>query len=83
MDNADKLIKKIRTRVKLFSSPSCGHCVAIEKYLIDNYIKYDRADVSEDSEARDELLEKGFYHVPVIKVDDKYYINLEEAKKVI
>ena len=83
MEKVDKMIKKTSTRIKLFSSPSCGHCIVVEKYLIDNSIEYDKADVSEDSKARNELLNKGFYCVPIIKVDDKYYTDLEEAKKFI
>ncbi|PIR86481.1 NrdH-redoxin [Candidatus Kaiserbacteria bacterium CG10_big_fil_rev_8_21_14_0_10_43_70] len=57
--------------VTIYSTPTCHFCHAAKEFFKENNIAFTDYDVSNDSEKRNEMLEKsGQMGVPVIFVDD-------------
>lgn len=57
--------------VIMFTSDTCGYCHAAKDYLDSLGVKYTEKNVSQDVEARKELIQKKFMGVPVIIVGDE------------
>ena len=57
--------------VIMFTSDTCGYCHAAKDYLDSLGVKYTEKNVSQDVDARKELIEKKFMGVPVIIVGDE------------
>lgn len=57
--------------VIMFTSDTCGYCHAAKDYLDSLGVKYTEKNVSQDVEARKELIQKRFMGVPVIIVGDE------------
>lgn len=67
--------EKKKTRVKIFSTPSCPYCHAAKEYLKEHKVDYEDIDVSKNQAAAEEMIEKsGQMGVPVIIVDNKLVI---------
>lgn len=72
--------------VVLFGSPKCAFCNQAKDFLKDNGIEYEYFDVSEDSDAREELAKGGMLAVPAFKFegeDEIHYGYKETVKKKI
>ena len=74
------------SRIKIYSTPGCGVCHQAKKYLAEKGADVEMVDVSNDSEAFQEMkkLSGGLRTAPVISVCDKVLIGfnkkeLEEA----
>ncbi len=62
-------------KVVVYSTPTCPHCISLKEYLRKHNVKYKDIDVSQDSKALDEMVEKsGQIGVPVIVIDGKTVI---------
>ncbi len=62
-------------KVKVYSTPTCPYCVMAKNYLKENKVDFEDVDVSKNSGAADEMVEKsGQMGVPVIIIDDKTVI---------
>ncbi len=67
--------------VKVFSLPTCPHCQRVKTYLEKNGIVYQSVDVSEDRQARAEMIEKsGQMGVPVIDIDGEILLGFNETR---
>ncbi len=67
--------------VKVYSTPTCGYCHQVKKYLSDRGIKYIERDVSLDRSAADEMVKlTGQTGVPVIVVDDQTVVGFNKAR---
>ena len=55
--------------VVVYTSNTCGYCHSAKKFLDSMSVKYTEKNVSDDAEARKELIKMGFMGVPVIMVD--------------
>ena len=67
--------------VKVFSLPTCPHCQRAKAYLEKNGIVYQSVDVSEDRQARAEMIEKsGQMGVPVIDIDGEILLGFNETR---
>jgi len=54
-------------KIRVFSTKFCPHCVVLKQFLNDNKIEFEDIDVSENEEARKEMIEKTIQMgVPVI-----------------
>lgn len=72
--------------VKVYSTPTCPYCNMAKDFLKENNIEFKEYDVSEDTEARNEMLEKsGQMGVPVILIDEEVIIgfNKEAIKNAL
>lgn len=67
-------------KVTVFTSPTCPHCTSAKAYLKENNIDFEERDVTKDSEARKELIEKGYRGVPVIRVDEEDMVGFDQAR---
>ena len=67
--------------VIVYMTPTCTWCKKLKEWLHKNRIKFEERDTTEESEWRDELLEKSNQlAVPVIDVDGKIIIGFDEKK---
>ncbi len=56
--------------VTIYTTPTCPYCIKAKELLDSLSVKYTTIDVSEDTEKRDELVEKHDWHtVPAIFFD--------------
>jgi len=67
-------------KVTVFSSNTCGYCTMAKEYLTEKGIAFEERNISNDVEARKELMAKGFMGVPVIYVDEEVIQGFNKAK---
>lgn len=67
-------------QVTIFTSPTCHFCKAAKAYMTENNIEFIERDVTQDAEARQDLLSKGYRGVPIIRVDDQDIVGFDQAK---
>lgn len=68
-------------KVRVFSTKVCPYCIVLKQFLNDNKIEFEELDVSENEEARKEMIEKtGQMGVPVIEIDDQFVIGFDKKK---
>ena len=66
------------SKVKIFSTPSCPWCMKTKEFFKQNNIKYTDIDVSSDSKAAEEMVQKsGQRGVPVIDIDGKIIVGYD------
>ncbi len=66
--------------VTIYSSPTCHYCHLAKDFFAKNNITFTDKDVSSDTAARDEMVEKsGQLGVPVIFIDEEMTIGFDEA----
>lgn len=66
--------------VTVYSTPSCPWCKKTKEFLTENKVKFKNVDVSKDTKAAKEMIEKsGQTGVPVIDIDGKIIIGFDEA----
>lgn len=66
--------------VTIYSSNTCPHCVTAKQYMKDNGIEFTEKNVSTDSEARKELMSKGYMGVPVIIIGEEEIVGFNKEK---
>lgn len=66
--------------VIVYSSDSCGYCVAAKQYLNENNIEFIEKNINKDMEARNQLIKMGHMGVPVILVDDEEVVGFDKVK---
>ncbi len=68
-------------KIRVFSTKTCPYCVTLKQFLNDNKIEFEDLDVSENEEARKEMIEKtGQMGVPVIQIDDEIVVGFNKPK---
>jgi len=66
--------------VKVYSTPTCGYCHQVKRYLSDSGIKYTEYDISVNQVAAEEMVKlTGQAGVPVIVVDGQAVIGFNRA----
>lgn len=66
--------------ITIFTSPTCTFCKQAKAYMDDHNMQYTERDITKDSEARKELMEKGYRGVPIIRVDGQDIVGFDVAK---
>ncbi len=67
--------------VTVYSTPTCGYCVAAKRYLKQRSIAFRDVDVSRDARAAAEMVRKsGQSGVPVIDVNGKAIVGFDKAR---
>ncbi len=68
-------------KVRVFSTKACPHCIVLKQFLNDNKIEFENLDVSENEEARKEMIEKSKQMgVPVIEIDGEIIVGFDKKK---
>lgn len=70
-------ICKLYVPVEVFSADWCGHCTKLKTELDAKGISYSIRDIS-DNANKDEIMDKGFRTVPILKIGDKYFNPVED-----
>jgi glutaredoxin-like YruB-family protein len=67
--------------IKIYSTPYCSVCEALKSWLKENNQEFESIDVSENEEARNEMIEKtNQMTVPVSVVDDEVIVGFDLNK---
>jgi glutaredoxin 3 len=67
--------------VIVYSTPTCGFCTALKRYLKDRKIRFREVDVSRDAGAAAEMKRKtGQQGVPVIDVNGRMIIGFDKRR---
>ena len=67
-----------KSKVKVYSTPTCPYCHAAKEFLKENNIKFEDIDVSRNSDAAKEMIEKsGQMGVPVIEIDGQFIVGFD------
>lgn len=67
----------------IYGKPSCRYCYSAKEFLDSKEIQYTYTDISEDLEALEWILSKGFRTVPQIYLGDKHIGGYEDLVKFI
>ncbi|MBT5924698.1 NrdH-redoxin, partial [Candidatus Woesearchaeota archaeon] len=67
--------------VKVYSTPTCPGCKKVKEYLTEKKVQFEDVDVSENEDARNEMIEKSKQMgVPVLDIDGKIIIGFNQAE---
>lgn len=67
--------------VKVYTTKTCPWCYKVKEYLRDNNIKFTEADVSQDTEAAMEMIQKSSQRgVPVTDINGNIIIGFDQER---
>lgn len=66
--------------ITIYTSTTCSFCHMAKDYLDGKNIKYTEKNISEDKDARMEMMKMGFTGVPVIIIGDEKILGFDKAK---
>ena len=52
----------------------------MKEYLSQKGVEYEEVDLSNDTAARKELMQKGIMAVPVVKIEEEYVVGFDKEK---
>lgn len=59
-------------KIKVYSTPTCPHCIMLKQYLDNKGIAYEACDVSADQEKAEEMIKKtNQRRVPVVSITNE------------
>lgn len=68
------------SQVKIYTTPTCVYCKKTKAFFQEHNVTYEEKDVSKDSAAVEEMVQKsGQMGVPVIEVDNNIIVGFDEA----
>ncbi|HEC32957.1 MAG TPA: glutaredoxin family protein [Candidatus Kaiserbacteria bacterium] len=68
-------------QIVIYSSPTCHFCQMTKEFFKENNIEYTDYNVSEDTEKRQEMIDKsGQMGVPVIFIGDEMFVGFDKDK---
>jgi glutaredoxin-like protein NrdH len=70
----------LKMNVTVYTMHGCGACDRAKEFLARNGVKFAERNVSEDAQAREELLAMGYRAAPVIKVDNQTMLGFDAEK---
>jgi glutaredoxin-like YruB-family protein len=67
------------TKIKVYSTQFCPYCVSLKEFLKENGIVFEEVDVSADSAAQKEMIEKsGQMGVPVTEIGNDIVVGFDK-----
>ncbi|NBI06259.1 glutaredoxin family protein [Senegalia massiliensis] len=66
--------------VTVYTSSTCPHCTSAKEYLNEKGVDFTEKNVTTDSTARKELIQKGYMGVPVIIVDGEEMVGFDKNR---
>lgn len=68
-------------KVRVFSTPTCPYCLTLKRFLTEKGIEFEDIDVSQNEEARKEMIEKTEQAtVPVLDIEGEYVVGFDRKK---
>ncbi len=68
-------------KIRIFSTPTCPYCQTLKEYLKEKGFEFDDIDVSQDIDARNEMIERsGQTGVPVVDIDGQIVIGFDKER---
>ena len=68
-------------KVKIYSLPTCPHCIDAKAFLKEKKIDFEDIDISKNQKAADEMVEKtGQRGVPVLEIGEDIIIGFDKEK---
>ena len=64
----------------VFTSNTWPYCFQVKDYLKEKNVTFSEKNISTDTEARKELISKGFMGVPVVYIDDEAIVGFDREK---
>ncbi len=65
----------------MYTTPTCAYCKMTKQFFAQHNIQYVEKDVLDDTQAREEMVEKsGQMGVPVIDIDGQIVVGYDKAK---
>ncbi|UCD55460.1 MAG: glutathione S-transferase N-terminal domain-containing protein [Candidatus Omnitrophota bacterium] len=65
--------------VKVYTTPTCPHCMRTKQFLKDNNIEFENIDVSRNPDKAKEAVEKsGQLGVPVLDIDGQIIVGFDK-----
>lgn len=68
--------------IKLYSNTGCGKCAMLKKWMEMKKIPYEELNISENEEARQNLLSKGLRQLPQLEIDGEI-VTFEEYNDIL
>ncbi|THB65128.1 MAG: NrdH-redoxin [Spirochaetaceae bacterium] len=67
--------------ISLYTTPSCGYCTQLKRYLKERHVPFKEYDVSRDMRRADEMIKKsGQMGVPVLDINGKVITGFDKEK---
>lgn len=66
--------------VVIYTSNTCGYCHMAKEYFNEKGVSYEEKNVSEDAEARKELMKQGYMSVPIILIDGETIVGFDKQR---
>lgn len=66
--------------ILIYTSSSCSYCHAAKEYFNENNVPYTEKNVSEDPEARRELIKRKVMGVPAIFIGDEVVVGFDKER---
>ena len=66
--------------VTVYSKPNCVQCTQTKKYLDKKGVEYTTIDITEDEQALNLILDKGFLAAPVVNDNDRWWAGFNPEK---
>jgi glutaredoxin-like YruB-family protein len=74
-------MEETKSKVRVFSTPTCPYCVALKGYLKEHNIEFEDIDVSQNLDAQKEMIERsGQYGVPVAEINGEIIIGFNQER---
>ncbi|MFH1611756.1 MAG: glutaredoxin domain-containing protein [bacterium] len=68
-------------KIKLYSTPTCPYCETLKKFFNEKGFEYEEIDVSDNDEAREEMIKKSDQMgVPVLEIDGEVIVGFEKKR---
>lgn len=67
-------------KVELYTSNTCGYCNMAKDYFNEKNISYVEYNISEDANARKDLMKMGYMSVPVILIDGREVLGFDRDR---
>ncbi len=76
-----KMDQQSAMRVKVYSTPTCPHCVTLKNHLKKNNIHFTDIDISKDAKKAEELVRRsGKQGVPQTEINGKFVIGFDKEE---
>ena len=64
-------------KVEIYTSDTCIQCIKAKEYLKNRNIEFKEYNISNDLEAKRELIKMGYMSIPVILIDGEHVLGFD------